>query len=86
MLSALNQTNLPVACDEGVYRIAREIQLFRPDEFKNIVLCMGSFHMTKVALGCIRTFLKDSGAQTILFKVQCLVLMLLKVYCQEVII
>ena len=33
MLSALNQTNLPVACDEGVYRIAREIQLLRPDEF-----------------------------------------------------
>lgn len=65
MLSALNQTNLPVACDEGVYRIAREIQLLRPDEFKNIVLCMGSFHMTKVALGCIGKFLKDSGAQTI---------------------
>ena len=27
---------------------------------------MGSFHMTKVALGCIGKYLKGSGAQTIL--------------------
>ena len=66
LLSTLCQSNLPVACDEGVYRIAREIQLFRPEEFKNIVLCMGTFHMTKVALGCIGKYLKGSGAQTIL--------------------
>ena len=46
LLSTMCQSNLPVTCDEGVYRIAREIQFLRPEEFKN-VLCMGSFHMTK---------------------------------------
>lgn len=66
LLSTLEQSNLSVTCDEGDYRIAREIQLLRPEEFKNIVLCMGSFHMTKVALGCIGKYLKGSGVQTIL--------------------
>ena len=66
ILRSLDQTVIPVTCDEGVYRIAREIQLLRPDEFKNVVLCMGSFHMAKVALGCIGKYLKGSGAESIL--------------------
>lgn len=65
-LEHLNQSALPVTCDEGVYHIARHIQLLRPGEFKNIVLCLGSFHMTKVALGCLGKYLKGSGAETIL--------------------
>lgn len=48
MLRYLVQTTLQVTCGEDVYHVAREIQLICPDDFKNIVLCMGSFHMTKV--------------------------------------
>ena len=29
--------------DEGVYRIAKEIQLVKPDEFSNIFLGLGGF-------------------------------------------
>ena len=43
----LNQRNIPYGplwCEEGVYRIAKEIQLLRPNEFGNIFLGMGGFH------------------------------------------
>lgn len=66
ILQHLEQHKLPVTCDEGVYHIAREIQLIRPEEFQDIVLCMGSFHMAKVALGCLGKYLKGSGAESIL--------------------
>ena len=49
-----------------MYRIAHEIQLIRSAEFDNIVLCLGSFHMAKVALGCLGKYLKGSGAESIL--------------------
>lgn len=68
ILQYLDQSQLAVTCDEGVYRIAREIQLHRPEEFKDIVLCMGSFHMAKVVLGCLGKYLKGSGAESILIE------------------
>ena len=61
----LNQSHLPITCDEGVYRIAREIMLMRPEEFKDLVFCMGSFHMAKFLLGCLGKYLLDSGAVNI---------------------
>jgi hypothetical protein len=33
--------------DEDVYRIAKEIQLLKPDQFSNIFLGLGWFHMEK---------------------------------------
>ena len=68
LLECLDQSVIPVTCDEGVYRIARDIQLIRPNEFENIVLCLGSFHMAKVALGCIGKYIKGSGAESILIE------------------
>lgn len=65
VLSQLHQSKLPVACDEGVYHIARHIMLLRPDEFKDIVLMMGSWHLTKIVLQCIGKYLKGSGADLI---------------------
>ena len=61
----LLQTALAVACDEGVYHIAREVILIVPDEFNDIVLTLGSFHMTKVFLSCIEKYLCGSGAEEI---------------------
>ena len=42
------------------------LQLIRPDEFSNIIICLGSFHMAKVVLGCLGKYLKESGAENIL--------------------
>lgn len=51
----LNQESLAVPCDEGVYHIAREILFIRCSEFSDIVLILGSFHMSKVMLSCIES-------------------------------
>ena len=61
----LNQSHLLITCDEGVYRIAREIMLMRPEEFKDIILGMGSFHMEKILLGCLGKYLRGSGAENV---------------------
>ena len=39
--------------DEGMYRIAKEIQLVKLDEFSNIFLGLGGFHMEKIVLACL---------------------------------
>ena len=61
----LHQSHLLITCDEGVYRIAREIILMRPEEFKDLILCMGSFHKAKILLGCLGKYLRGSGAENI---------------------
>ena len=40
ILVCLEQHKLPVTCDEGVFHIARTIQLIRPEEFSNTVLSL----------------------------------------------
>ena len=60
------QTHLPVACDEGVYQIARQITMQNPQEFENIVLVLGSFHLAKVLMGAIGKFIDGRGAKNIL--------------------
>jgi hypothetical protein len=32
---------------------------------RDIMLCMGSFHMAKVTIGCLGKYLKGNGADTI---------------------
>lgn len=59
----LKQNNFPIFCDEGVYHIARHIKLVREEEFKNIVVMLGGFHMIKLVLACIGKYLKGSGAE-----------------------
>ena len=66
ILSQLEQSQLPVACDEGVYHIAREIIMNNPTEFSNLVLCLGSFHLIKIVMGAIGKYIDGSGAETIL--------------------
>ena len=65
VVSQLKQNEIPVFCYEGVYHIAKEIQLIRQDEFSNVVLMLGSFHMIRVVLGCIGKYLAGSGAESI---------------------
>lgn len=47
--------------DEGVYHIAKELQLLFPSDFDNIFLGLGSFHTTKIIINCLGQYLEDSG-------------------------
>ena len=44
--------------DEGVYCIAKEIQLMKPDQFNNIFLGLRGFHMEKIVLACLGNLLE----------------------------
>ena len=67
-LNQLSQTHIAVSCDESVYHIASEITMGNATEFENIVLCLGSFHMTKIFLGCLGKYLRNNGAESILIE------------------
>lgn len=53
----LVQNHLPVACDEYVYAIAREVHFSNPDKFENFVLILGTFHMENILLDCLIKYL-----------------------------
>ena len=57
--------------DEGVYRIAKEIQLLKPDQFSNIFLGLGGFHMEKIVLACLGSYLEPSGMFDVLVETEC---------------
>ena len=64
----LNQRNIPYGplwYDEGAYRIAKEIQLLRPNEFGNLFLGMGGFHTEKIFLACLGKYLEKSGTENV---------------------
>ena len=56
----------PLWCDEGVYCIAKELQLLNPDTFSNIFLGLGGFHMEKIVIACCGTYLANTGIENIL--------------------
>ena len=51
-------------CD-GVYRLAKELQLLFPETFDNIFLGLGGFHMEKTIIACIGKYLQGSGVDSI---------------------
>ena len=61
----------PLWCDQGVYRIAKEIRLLKSDEFDNIFVGLGGFHTEKVVLACIGKYLEGSEAEEILVQTGC---------------
>lgn len=63
VLAQLSQSSLPVFCDEGVYHIAKHIQMIRKEEFRNLVIMLGNFHLLKVLLACVGKYLRDSGVE-----------------------
>ena len=63
VLSQLSQKSLPVVCDEGVFRIVAEITLQMPNELKNLVPMLGTFHLAKAVEHCIGKMMKGSGFQ-----------------------
>ena len=70
LLSQLQQNYLAVACDEGVYKIARHIIFENEREFDNIILFLGDFHIIKILLSCIGKYLKHSGIESIFIETE----------------
>lgn len=68
ILDQFDQSYLPLACDEGVYAIAREVQLNNADKFKNIVLVLGAFHMAKILLCCLGKHVHVHGIENVLLE------------------
>ena len=60
----------PLWCDEGVYRIAKELQLLNPDKFANIFVRLGGFHLEKVVIACCGKYLEESGIDSISVKLE----------------
>ena len=58
-------------CDEGVYRLAKEIQFLKSDQFNNLFLGLGGFHFEKIVYGCVGSFLEPSGISSILVELEC---------------
>ena len=52
--------------DEGVYRLAKELQLNHPERFDNIFLGIGRFHMEKIIIAWCEKYLEESGISSIL--------------------
>ena len=55
----------PLWCDEGIYRLAKELQLLGQDRFNNIFLGLGGFHKEKVMIACCGKFLEETGFDTV---------------------
>ena len=66
VLSQKGQEYGPLWSDEGVYRIAKEIQLRHPDKFDNIFLGIGGFHLEKVVISCLGVYLESSGIDSLM--------------------
>ena len=66
LLKQKQRNNGPLWSDEGVYHVAKEIQLCHPEKFSNIFLGIGGFHLKKVVIGCLGAYLESSGIQNIM--------------------
>ena len=55
----------PLWCDEGVYRLAKELQLSDQNCFDNIFLGLGGFHMEKVMIACCEKSFEESDFDTV---------------------
>ena len=48
-------------CDEGVYCLAKEIQMLKPEQFGMLFIGLGPFHWSKIVMGAIGKWLNASG-------------------------
>ena len=55
----------PLWCDEGVYRIVKELQLLNPEGFSNIFFCLRGFHRERILIACIGKFLEVSRVENV---------------------
>ena len=63
LLNQLKQKSLSTFCDEVVFRLAFNIDLKSPEEFKNLVPLLGGFHTAKCVQRCIGKCIKEIGLE-----------------------
>ena len=68
MFKEKERENGPLWSDEGMYHIAKEMQLLYPQRFSVIFLGIGGFHLKKVVIGCLVTYFESTGIQNPLIK------------------
>ena len=66
VLKQKKRENGPLWSDEGVYHTTEEIQLLYPQKFSNIFLGIDGFHLEKVVIDCLGTYLESIGIQNLL--------------------
>ena len=64
--SHLKQQTLPIFCDERVFRAVVHIYLNQNEEFKNLLLMLGAFHMEAFQMHRI---LQESISETVILKI-----------------
>ena len=64
----LNQKSMAVWCDEGVFALAADIYLHETEQFRDLFLCLGPFHWTRVLLRCLGKLLRGSGVDDALIE------------------
>ncbi|KAL8562889.1 hypothetical protein ACOMHN_004581 [Nucella lapillus] len=57
----VNQASMAVWCDEGVFAVAADVYLHETEQFKDLLLCLGPFHWTRILLRCQGKLLRGSG-------------------------
>lgn len=70
LLDQLDQEFLSVFCDEGVYKIARQIIFENQEKFRKIILCLGNFHTIKIVQGMIGRCITNSGVESIFIETE----------------
>ena len=61
-----DSSNGAIWCDEGIYQLAKEIQLLKPEQFGNLFIGLGGFHMEKIIIACLGRFLEHIGVDSVL--------------------
>ena len=67
VLKQRNAESGPLWSDEGVYRLAKELQLLNPAEFDNIFFGLGGF-MEKIVMACLGQYLERMGIESVFVK------------------
>ncbi|KAL8619946.1 hypothetical protein ACOMHN_015228 [Nucella lapillus] len=57
----VNQASMAVWCDEGVFAVAADVYLHKTEQFKDLLVCLGPFHWTRILLRCQGKLLRGSG-------------------------
>lgn len=68
ILTQLKQKDLPVTCDEGVYKLACQVKFDNYEVMKNLCILLGTFHAEKVTYGCCGKYLEGSGVDNVLIE------------------
>lgn len=66
MMEVIGQQHSVITFHQAIYRVAKEIQWNRPEEFENTVIRLGGFHMLTNYMGALGTMTTSGGLAQLL--------------------